>query len=138
MLATALTSRLRLPGGRQFRLLLVSLSVSSCGDWLYNVALLAVVFARTDSTTWLALTTAARVVPMVVLGPLGGVIADRYDRRRVMIASDLARTLLMVALTAVAAAGLPIVLAPVIAAAATGAGVGFPALCGRLQRPPGR
>lgn len=30
-------------GGRPFRLLLVSLVVSSCGDWLYNVALLALV-----------------------------------------------------------------------------------------------
>ena len=63
MLTTALTSRLRLPGGRPFHLLLVSLAVSSCGDWLYNVALLAVVFDRTGSATWVALTTAARVRP---------------------------------------------------------------------------
>jgi MFS family permease len=126
MLDSALISRLRLPGDRPFHLLLLSLAMSSCGDWLYNVALLAVVFERTGSATWLALTTAARVIPIVVLGPLGGVIADRYDRRRVMIASDLVRALLMVALAAVAAAGLPIVLAPVIAAAATAAGIAQP------------
>jgi MFS family permease len=126
MLNSALTSRFRLPGGRDFHLLLASLAVSSCGDWLYNVALLAVVFERTGSATWLALTTAARVVPMVVLGPLGGVIADRHDRRRVIIASDLTRALLMVALAAVAVAGMPIVLAPVIAAAATAAAVAQP------------
>jgi MFS family permease len=126
MLATALTSRLRLPGGRSFQLLLTSLAVSSCGDWLYNVALLAIVFERTHSATWLALTTAARVLPVVVLGPLGGVLADRYDRRRVMIASDLVRALLMVALAAVAVAGLPIILAPAIAAGATVASVPQP------------
>ena len=34
------------------------------------------------------MTTAARVLPIVVFGPLGGVIADRYDRRRLMLASD--------------------------------------------------
>jgi MFS family permease len=126
MLNSALISRFRLPGGRDFHLLLASLAVSSCGDWLYNVALLAIVFERTGSATWLALTTAARVVPMVVLGPIGGVIADRYDRRRVIIASDLTRALLMVALAAVAVAGLPIILAPVIAAAATAAAVAQP------------
>jgi MFS family permease len=119
MLNSALISRLRLPGGRPFALLLASLAVSSCGDWLYNVALLALVDGRTGSATWVALTTAARVLPVVVLGPLGGVLADRHDRRRLMIGADVVRALLMVALAAVAVAGLPIVLAPVLAAAAT-------------------
>jgi MFS family permease len=119
-------THLHLPGDRRFALLLSSLAVSSCGDWLYNVALLAVVFERSHSASLLALTTAARVAPMVALGPLGGVIADRYDRRRLIIASDLLRALLMVTLAIVAATGLPIVLAPVIAAAATAAGVVHP------------
>ena len=97
--------------------------------------------AATGSTTWpcwrscsngrtpgrgSALTTAARVLPIVLLGPLGGVMADRHDRRRLMIGADLVRVALMVALAAVAAAGLPIVLAPVIAAAATAAGTAVP------------
>lgn len=124
MLETASTSRWHraLPGGRPFHLLLLSLAASSCGDWLYNVALLAVVFQRTGSPTWVALTTAARVLPMVVFGPLGGAVADRYDRRRLIIASDLTRAGLMVALAAVAAIGLPIVLVPVLAALAVAAG----------------
>ena len=126
MSATAITHRLRLPGGRPFHLILLSLAVSSCGDWLYNVALLALVFQRTGSATWVALTTAACVLPVVVLGPIGGVLEDRYDRRRLMIASDLSRALMMVALAAVAAAGLPIILAPVIAAAATAASIAQP------------
>ena len=116
-----ISHRRALPGGRSFRLLLASLAVSSCGDWLYNVALLAAVYARTGSATWVALTTAARVLPVVVVGPLGGVMADRYDRRALMIASDLTRAGLMGALAAVIALGLPIVLAPVLAAMATAA-----------------
>ncbi len=123
---THLPFRLRLPGDRRFALLLLSLAVSACGDWLYNVALLAVVFERTRSGTLLAVTTAARVAPMVALGPLGGVLADRCDRRRLIIVSDLVRALLMLALAAVAATGLPIILAPAIAAAATAAGVIHP------------
>jgi MFS family permease len=127
MLATRSHLRHRsLPGGRSFHLLLAALAVSSCGDWLYNVALLAFVYDRTHSGTWVALTTAARVVPIVVLGPLGGVMADRYDRRALMLASDLTRALLMVALAAVAATGLPVALAPLLAAAATVAATAQP------------
>ena len=116
-----LSRRRPLPGSRPFHLLLAALAVSSCGDWLYNVALLAFVYERTHSGTWVALTTAARVAPIVCLGPLGGVLADRHDRRALMITSDLIRAALMVGLAAVAAVGLPVVLAPVLAAAATAA-----------------
>jgi len=120
---TAITQRLRLPGGRPFHLILLSLAVSSCGDWLYNVALLAFVFERTGSATWVALTTAGRVLPVVILGPIGGVLADRYDRRRLIIASSMVRALLMVALAGIAAFGLPVIFAPLVAAAATAIGV---------------
>jgi MFS family permease len=109
-----------------FRLLLSSLAVSSLGDWMYNVALLAFVYERTESPTWLAATTAARILPIVVLGPIGGVIADRYDRRRLIIASDLLCAALMVAMAAVVAFDLPVVLAPLLAAAATLASTAHP------------
>jgi MFS family permease len=102
-----------------FRRLLTSLAVSSLGDWLYNVALLAFVFERTGSPSWLAATTAVRVLPIVVLGPIGGVLADRHDRRALIIASDLARAALMVMLAGVVVLGLPVVLAPLLAGAAT-------------------
>jgi MFS family permease len=105
----------------RFRRLLASLAVSQAGDWLYNLALLAFVYERTHSSTWLAITTAARVLPVVVFGPLGGVVADRYDRRRLMLASDGVRFVLMLALAGVAAAGLPVALAPIIAALSTAA-----------------
>ena len=104
-----------------FRWLVSGLAVSQVGDWLYNLALIVLVYDRTHSALWAGVTTAARVVPVVVLGPLGGVLADRFDRRRIMIACDLTRVGFMVLLAAVAAFRLPIVLAPVIAAAATAA-----------------
>jgi predicted MFS family arabinose efflux permease len=122
MLNSRLTLRRRpLPGGRPFRVVIAALAVSSLGDWLYSVALLAFVYDRTHSATWVALTTAARVAPIVVLGPLGGTLADRHDRRVLMIASDAARAAIMVLLAAVAVWGLPVLLAPLLAAAATAA-----------------
>jgi len=111
---------------RSFRRLLAALAVSQLGDWLYNVALLAFVFDRTHSATWLGATTVARVLPVVLLGPLAGILGDRYDRRVVMVASDLARVAAMLGLVAVAHDGLPLVLVPALAAFATAAGSPYP------------
>ena len=102
-----------------FRRLLAGLAVSQIGDWLYNLALVTLVFERTGSALWAGIAAAARVVPVVVLGPVGGVIADRFDRRLVMVVSDVLRLALMVLLAIVATTHLPIVIVPLIAAAAT-------------------
>lgn len=109
-----------------FSRLLAALAASQLGDWLYNLALLAYVQERTHSTVWLGVTTAARIGPMVVGGPIGGLVADRFDRRRLMFASDAVRAAIMGALVLVALAGLPVALVPVLAAAATLAGVAYP------------
>lgn len=111
-----ISAALRYPS---FRRLLCALAVSQIGDWLYNLSLVALVYDRTHSPLWAGVTTAARVVPIVALGPLGGVVIDRFDRRHVMIVSDLVRLGLMIALALVAVAHLPILLAPAIAAFAT-------------------
>jgi len=110
----------------RFGRLLGALAASQLGDWLYNLALLAYVQERTHSTAWLGVTTAARIGPMVVGGPVGGLIADRFDRRRLMLASDVIRAGIMGALVLVALAGLPVALVPVLAATATLAGIAYP------------
>jgi MFS family permease len=112
---------------RSFRRLLAGLAASQAGDWLYNVALLSLVFERTHSAMWLSATTAARVLPVVVLGPVGGMLAERVDRRRLMILCDLLRAALMLALLGAAVLQLPVILAPVLAALATAAGSPYPA-----------
>jgi MFS family permease len=111
---------------RPLRRLLAALAVSQIGDWLYNLALVALVYDRTHSVAWTAVTTAARVVPMVVLGPFGGVLADRYDRRRLMIVADVLRVGSMTLLALVAATGLPVLFAPILAAVSTAASTVYP------------
>lgn len=111
---------------RSFRRLLAALAVSQLGDWLYNVALLAFVFERTHSATWLGATTAARVLPIVLLGPLAGILGDRFDRRLVMVLSDVVRVAVMLALVAVAEYGLPIWSVPALAGVATAAASPYP------------
>jgi MFS family permease len=122
-------------GYRDFRILLAGLAVSQLGDWLYNVALVAFVYQRTGSAMWAGVTTVARIVPVVVLGPLGGLVADRFGRRGVMIACDLIRGALMLALAFVVAGRLPVVLAPVIAALATAAAAPYlPSVAGTTPK----
>jgi predicted MFS family arabinose efflux permease len=111
---------------RDLRLLLGGLATSQAGDWLYNLALLAFVYERTHSSMWVGLTTAVRIVPEVALGSLGGVLADRVDRRALMLGSDAVRALTMVALALVALTDAPVVLAPLLAALSTAAGSAYP------------
>ena len=111
-----------------FRRLLLGLAASQLGDWLYNTALLAYVYERTHSATWLGVTTAARVLPVVVLGPLGGVIADRFDRRRLMVLADLGRAGAHAHPVRSCGRGRPgRGSSPLIAAAATAVGAAYPA-----------
>jgi MFS family permease len=69
---------------RNYRLFFFGQLVSIAGTWMQTVAQSFVVLDLTHSGSQLGLTTAARFLPMFVFGPLGGVFADRMDRRRVL------------------------------------------------------
>lgn len=90
---------------RDLRLLLAGQAVSQAGDWLYNVALIVYVLDATGSAAWVAAVELAHLVPWIVMSPVGGLMADRIDRRRLLIAGDLVQVLTMLALAALAAAG---------------------------------
>lgn len=76
---------------RDFRLLWTGLSVSLFGDGLFLVALAWQTYELSSSPSALAMVGLAWTVPMVVLLLFGGVISDRYNRRRIMIVSDVLR-----------------------------------------------
>jgi len=90
---------------RDLRLLLAGQAASQTGDWLYSVSLLAFVYEQTGSPTWVAIAGIVRLLPYLLFGTLGGVLADRYERRSVMISSDLVRAATMFALALAALAG---------------------------------
>jgi MFS family permease len=69
---------------RNYRLFFFGQLISVAGTWMQTVAQSFVVLDLTHSGTQLGLTSAARFLPMFVFGPLGGVFADRMDRRRVL------------------------------------------------------
>jgi MFS family permease len=84
--------------------------ISGIGDWLYLVAVLVVVYAESDSAVLLGIVGAARILPYVLLSVPAGIVADRFDRRVVLLVTDVARGIIMLMLV-----GAVLVDAPTIA-----------------------
>ena len=76
---------------RAFRLLFVGRTLSSLGDAVVPAALAIAISRATGSASALALVLGCAMVPRLVLLPLGGVLADRFDARKVALATDLVR-----------------------------------------------
>jgi MFS family permease len=81
---------------RDFRLLWGAGLISSVGSWLLVLAVPAHVFLVTRSLAATGLTLAAEYLPILLLGPIAGAAADRWDRRRLMIAANLFRAAVVV------------------------------------------
>jgi MFS family permease len=90
----------RVLGNSALTRLLAGEFISSIGDWLYLVALLVVVYQRSDSAALLGVVGAARVLPYGLLSGPAGMVVDRFDRRKVLLVTDLARGAVMVGLAA--------------------------------------
>lgn len=73
---------------RDFRLLWGAGLISSLGSWLLVIAIPAHILVATGSLRDTGLAIAAQDLPMLLLGLVAGVLADRLDRRRVMIAAN--------------------------------------------------
>lgn len=69
---------------RDFRLLWLTIGLGNFGNWMETLVIAWVVLERTDSALLLGLVAAARFSGSL-LGPLGGLVADRFDRRRVLV-----------------------------------------------------
>jgi MFS family permease len=78
-----------------FRQLWIGQTISQVGDGLTNLAILIVINKLTGSTTALAVMMVIMAVPQLVFGLISGVFVDRWDRKRIMIISDLLRGLLV-------------------------------------------
>ncbi len=65
--------------------------VSQLGDWFNTVAVYALLYEITSSATAVAGMMVVQFLPIAVVGPMAGVIVDRFDRRKIMIGADLVR-----------------------------------------------
>ena len=75
---------------REFRLFFIGALASNTGNWLQNLAVPFVLFELTGKSLWVGLAGFAQFFPAFVLGPLGGSLADRMDRRHLLLFTQVA------------------------------------------------
>jgi MFS family permease len=90
---------------RNYRLFFVGQIISTSGTWMQTVAQGWLVLRLSHSGTDLGVITAARFLPMMVLSPWGGLVADRLDKRRILYVTQVLAGLLALVLAALDDAG---------------------------------
>ncbi|MGH9017324.1 MAG: MFS transporter [Acidimicrobiales bacterium] len=113
---------------RNFALVWSAALVSNVGSWMQTVALGFVITARTHNPLWTGLVAAAAFLPMGLLAPVGGALADRLDRRHWLITTTVAEAGFATVLAVLAGTGhaQPGALVAVAFLGGVAAAVGFP------------
>jgi MFS family permease len=95
----SLASYVRLLGAnRNFRRLWLAQIVSEIGDWFYTLSIYTLLLQLTGHAGSVALALVLQVLPQTLVGPMAGVVNDRLRRKHVMIAADLIRCVVVLAM----------------------------------------
>jgi len=94
-----------LRGNRNYRNMWLGQVVSEVGDHFNNIAVFALAMRYTNGGAIVAGVLISRAIPMLLAGPLAGVVLDRFDRKRIMIASDLVRFIVAILFIPIARTG---------------------------------
>jgi len=87
-----------LRGNRNFRRLWMAQIVSELGDWFYTLSIYTLLLQLTGRASSVALALVLQVLPQTFIGPVAGVVNDRLRRKHVMIAADLVRFAVVLAM----------------------------------------
>jgi MFS family permease len=114
---------------RNFALIWTSALLSNVGSWMQTVAVGILVTARTGQAGWTGLVAAAGFLPIGLLSPLGGVMADRFDRRMWLFTTTIGETGFAIVLAVLAWTGQdnPGVVTLLVLGGGAMAAIGFPA-----------
>jgi MFS family permease len=77
---------------RDFALFWSAAFVSNTGSWMQNTAVPFILYRATGSAAWVGVAGFAQYLPAMLLGPVGGVLADRFPRKRVTLAANVVGT----------------------------------------------
>jgi len=87
-----------LRGNRNFRRLWMAQIVSEVGDWFYTLSIYTLLLQLTGHAGSVALALVLQVLPQTFVGPTAGVVNDRLRRKHVMIAADIIRCVVVLAM----------------------------------------
>ncbi len=110
---------------RSFRILWIGMATSLLGDGVTLVAIAWQVYQLSDAPTALGITMMAMAVPQILLLLFGGVVSDRFERRWVMLGSDVVRGLALLAMGVLSITGVLEIWHMAVIAAIYGAGNAF-------------
>ncbi len=120
-----LTAYRRVFGNPWLARLMAGEFISSIGDWLYMVGMLIVVYDQSDDPLALGLVGAARIAPYVLFSVPAGIVADRFDRRTILLTTDIIRGGLQVVLAILVLNAAPTIWIVAVAMVATSVAVFF-------------
>jgi len=114
---------------RDFALIWAAALVSNIGSWLQTIAVGVLVTEMTGQARWTGLVAAAAFVPIGVLSPVGGAIADRADRRRLLLGTTVGETVFAALLAVLVGTGhaTPLAVTALVFAGGCMTALGFPA-----------
>lgn len=87
-LRTSVAQTLRSLAYRNFRVYFIGQGLSLIGTWMQRVAMAWLVYSLTGSAWWLGIVGFAGRIPILPLAPIGGVVADRWSRKRILYATN--------------------------------------------------
>jgi len=114
-------------GNRNFRRLWLAQIVSEIGDWFYTLSIYTLLLQLTGHASSVALALVLQVFPLTLVGPTAGVVNDRVKRKHVMIAADLIRFFVVLAMLFVRSRSMAWLIYPLLVAETVMAGFFEPA-----------
>lgn len=78
---------------KKYTRFLTSVFISGIGDWFHSIAVFSLLMHLSNTSMALGITMALRVLPHLLFGPVGGLLADRFSKKKILVMCDLVQAL---------------------------------------------
>src|SRR5512135_3119426 len=85
---SGLKNTLRSLRNRNYRLFFMGQGISLIGTWMQNIAMGWLIYTKTGSPFWLGIVGFSSQVPVFLAAPIGGVLADRWNKRKILLVTQ--------------------------------------------------